>query len=311
MTMRTRVAWAGAALALSIGGLAACSSSQDVTVAASGAGDSAARAIERASVKTVDVESVKLSLTLTAAGVPGANGTATVTADGAIDNANQRAQLTIDLSKAAAGLPDMAGAALGALGNDGRVDVVTDGSDAYVNVGSLGSILGATAGQSWVKISGKEAADAAPEAAVASGTEILKLLGQAGDITTVGTEQVRGVETTHYRGTLDVAAALSQLPADEQGEIGDRLTQLGIDPKALSFPLDVWIDQDDLVRRVLLGVDGSKLPGGSTAGTTATVTLEFYDFGAPVNVTVPPADQVFTLDPGLLKGLSGLPGIGG
>jgi hypothetical protein len=310
MTMRTRVAWAGAAVALSIGGLAACSSSQDVTVAASGGGASGASAIERASVKTVDVESVKLSLTVTASGVPGANGTATVTADGAIDNASKRAQLTIDLSKAAAGLPDMAGAALGALGNGGRVDVVTDGSDAYVNVGSLGSILGATSGKSWVKISSKEAADGAA-AAVASGTEILTLLGQAGDVTTVGTEQVRSVDTTHYRGTLDVAAALGQLPADEQGKIGDRLSQLGIDPTALSFPVDVWIGQDDLVRRVQLGVDGSKLPGGSTAGTTATVTLELYDFGVPVNVTVPPADQVFTLDPGALKGLSGLSGIGG
>jgi hypothetical protein len=310
MTMRTRVAWAGAAVALSIGGLAACSSSQDVTVASAG-GAGGASAIERASVKTVDVESVKLSLTVTASGVPGANGTATITADGAIDNANRRAQLTIDLSKAAAGLPDMAGAALGALGNEGRVDVVTDGSDAYVNVGSLGSILGATSGTSWVKISGKEGADGGAEAAVASGTEILQLLGQAGDVTTAGTEQVRGVDTTHYRGTLDVAAALSLLPADEQAKIGDRLSQLGIDPKALNFPFDVWIGQDDFVRRVQLGVDGAKLPGGSTAGTTATVTLELYDFGAPVNVTVPPADQVFTLDPGALKGLSGRSGIGG
>src|SRR5947207_13600235 len=109
MTMRTRVAWTGAALALSIGGLAACSSSQDVTVASgSGAGAGGAAAIQRASVKTVDVQSLKLSLTVTASGVPGADGTATITADGAIDNANRRAQLTIDLSKAAAGLPDVA-----------------------------------------------------------------------------------------------------------------------------------------------------------------------------------------------------------
>ena len=115
MTMRTRVAWAGAAVALSVGGLAACSSSQDVTVAAARAGAGGASAIERASVKTVDVESVKLSLTVTASGVPGANGTATITADGAIDNPNKRTQLSIDLSKAAAGLPDMAGAALGAM----------------------------------------------------------------------------------------------------------------------------------------------------------------------------------------------------
>ena len=309
MTMRTRVAGVGAAVVLSIGGLAACSSSQDVTVAGAGAGG--ATAIERASIKTVDVQSVKLSVTVTATGVPGTSGTATITADGTIDNAHQRAQLTVDLSKAAAGLPGMAGSALGALGDDGRVEVVTDGSDAYVKVGSLGSILGATSDKSWIKVSGHDGDGAATGTSVADGTEVLELLGQAGDVTTVGTETVRGVDTTHYRGTLDVAAALGQLPADEQGKLSDRLDQLGIDPKAISFPVDVWIGQDDLVRRVQLGVDGSTLPGSPADAASGTVTIELYDFGAPVDITVPPADQVFTLDPGALEGLPGLGGVGG
>jgi hypothetical protein len=62
---------------------------------------------------------------------------------------------------------------------------------------------------------------------------------------------------------------------------------------------------------VQLGFDGSQVPGGDTAGVNATVTLEFYDFGAPVDITVPSPDQVFNLDPSILKGLSGLPGLPG
>jgi hypothetical protein len=312
MTMRTRVAWAGAAVALSIGGLAACSSSQDVSVSAVGAGGPSA--IQRASVKTVDVESVKFSLAVSASGIPGADGTATITADGAIDNANDRAQLTLDLSKAAAGLPGVAGAAIGSIGDGGRVQVVTQGSDAYVNVGSLASILGATSGQSWVKVSDEDHSAVSTGVSVASGSDILKLLGDAGNVTTVGPEEVRGVQTTHYRGTLDVAAAIKQLPADQQQQVSDRLSQLGIDPKSISFPVDVWIGEDDLVRRVQLGVDGSQLPGNEAKAVNATVTLEFYDFGAPVDITVPSPDQVFNFDLGMLKGLPGvsnLPGLGG
>jgi hypothetical protein len=313
MMMRTRTAVAGAALALALGGLAACASNQDVTV---GAGASTAAggtaAIQRASVKTVTVDTAKVSLTVAATGLPGSSGTATITADGAIDNVQGRAQLTVDLSKAAAGLPEIAGGALGALG-DGKLQIVTDGSSAYINVGSLASILGATSDKTWVKVSGDGSAANANTSAVADGTEVLKLLGQAGDVTTVGTEAVRGVDTTHYRGTLDVAAALGELGADERAEVEARLGQVGIDPKAVNFPVDVWIGQDDLVRRVQVVLDGSQFAGTTapTAGVNATVTVELYDFGAPADITIPPADQVFNLDAGALNGLSGLAGLGG
>ncbi|HKA03772.1 MAG TPA: LppX_LprAFG lipoprotein [Acidimicrobiales bacterium] len=312
MTMRIRVASTGAALVLAVGGLAACGSSQDVTVgAAAGAGAGGATAIERASVRTVAIDTAKLSLTVAATGLPGSSGPATVTADGAIDNTNGRAELNVDLSQATAGLPEVAGGVLGALG-DGHLQVVTDGSNAYLKIGALASIFGATSNKSWVKLTGDGTANASKGSAVADGTDILKILGQAGDVTTVGTEAVRGVETTHYRGTLDVSAALGQLGADERAEVQDRLAQLGIDPKAINFPVDVWIGQDDLVRRVQVGLDGSQFEGANvpTGGLDATVTLELYDFGAPVDITVPSADQVFTVDPGSFPGIS-LPGLGG
>jgi hypothetical protein len=313
MTMRIRVASTGAAVVLALGGLAACASGQDVTVGAgAGAGAGGATAIERASVKTVAIDTAKLSLTVSATGLPGSSGPATFTAEGAIDNTNGRAELNVDLSQATAGLPDIAGGVLGALG-DGHLQLVTDGSDAYLKIGALASIFGATSDKSWVKLTGDGSSDASKGSTVADGTEILKLLGQAGDVTTVGTEAVRGVDTTHYRGTLDVAAALGQLGADERAQVQDRLGQVGIDPKAINFPVDVWIGQDDLVRRVQVGIDGSQFSGANlpTGGVDATVTVELYDFDVPVDITIPSADQVFTVDPGSLPGISGLPGLGG
>ncbi len=310
--MRIRVASTGAALVLALGGLAACASNQDVSVSAgAAAGAGGATAIERASVKTVAIDTAKVSLTVSATGLPGSSGPAAVTAEGAIDTVNGRAQLSVDLSQAAAGLPEIAGGVLGSLG-DGRLEVVADGSDAYLKIGTLASLFGATSDQAWVKLTGDGTADTAKGSIVADGTEILNLLGRAGDVTTVGTETVRGVATTHYRGTLDVAAALDQVGADEQAQAKDQLAQLGIDPKDVNIPVDVWIGEDDLVRRVQVGVDGSQFAGTEvpTGGVNATITVELYDFGAPVDITIPPADQVFTVDPSALGGLSGLPGLG-
>jgi hypothetical protein len=36
--------------------------------------------------------------------------------------------------------------------------------------------------------------------------------------------------------------------------------------------------------------------------------MEFYDFGQPVAITVPPADQVFEVDPSMLASLGKLAG---
>ena len=63
-------------------------------------------------------------------------------------------------------------------------------------------------------------------------------------------------------------------------------------------PVRVWIDGHDLVRRVL--VDDTQLEGGTSPGS-ANVQMhiftetDFFDFGVPVNVTVPPASEVLTL----------------
>jgi hypothetical protein len=304
--MRTRVAAIGAAIALAVGGLAACSSSQDVVRAGAAGGGAGSSVLERATVKTGDVDTAKIAVTVDASGVAGTSGTGTLLGEGAIDNVANRSRFTFDLSKLANVLPSSAGIALGALGDE-PVEVVTDNSDVYLKVGTLGSFLGATSDKSWVKISA-DGAGSPLGSPLAAGTEVLKLLDGAGEVTTVGTEALRGVDTTHYRGTLDVASALSNLPADERGTVQDELDQVGIDPSAVSFPVDVWIGQDDLVRKVQLGLDESKV--GTGGGAQATVTLELYDFGAPVEVTVPPADQVFTVDPSTLANLGNLAGIG-
>jgi hypothetical protein len=305
MVMRTRVAVVGVSVALAIGGVAACSSSQEVV--RTDAAASPAKLVQNAADQTAAADSAKVSVTVDATGVPGTNGTATFTADGAIDNVAHRTQFSIDLSKLGASLPSAASSALGALG--GKVDVVTDGTDVYLNLGSLGGILGATTGQSWVKIGGKGQPAGDASAYFAAGSEVLKVMGNAGQVTTVGNEQVRGVDTTHYRGTVNIASALAELPADQRAQVQQKLDQVGVDPTSVGFPVDVWVGKDGLVRRIQLGLDTSHLPAvGSAANVKATLTMDLYDIGQPVNITVPPANQVFTIDPGILGALGSLAG---
>jgi len=90
-------------------------------------------------------------------------------------------------------------------------------------------------------------------------------------VTAVGTEQVRGVQATHYRVPLTAAprAALRRLGTKTLGWF------------MLEFPdsvqsVDIWV-ADNLVRRVVVT---------TSAGTS---TLEYYDFDTPITIKPPTA----------------------
>jgi len=91
-------------------------------------------------------------------------------------------------------------------------------------------------------------------------SRLLSLLRRAAASTDrVGREDVRGVRVTHYRLLMDTDRVETPLPRAPE--------------------VDVWIDDDDLVRRIRYG--------GSAGGT-----IEFFDFGEPVAIDAPPASEV-------------------
>jgi hypothetical protein len=113
------------------------------------------------------------------------------------------------------------------------------------------------------------------------------LKAAANDVREVGTEQVRGAETTRYKATIDVRKAVEHEPADK-GEAMEKLYEaIG----TTSFPADVWIDAEGRMRKMRYVID-FKL-GGTT--TKVNTTLELYDFGTPLKVKVPPASDTADL----------------
>ena len=81
----------------------------------------------------------------------------------------------------------------------------------------------------------------------------------ADDVLELGREKVRGRQTTHYRGTVD-------------------LTRAGGSTR--SFPVEIWVDGDGLVRRYQY----------HPLGSHETFVWEFYDFGVGVRLTPPAPD---------------------
>jgi hypothetical protein len=156
----------------------------------------------------------------------------------------------------------------------------------YMNLGSFPGAPADVAGK-WVELDPSQLAggalgDLADQTENSSPTQGLEYLqGLSGDVQDLGQEDVDGVATTHYRASIDYAKVLDKLPNATQ-EQRDALSKLGV------VPADVWIDGQDRVVKMHMTIDASGF--GAGAGT-AELTMQLSDFGIPVDVQPPPADQ--------------------
>ena len=83
-------------------------------------------------------------------------------------------------------------------------------------------------------------------------TQVLAYLKAAsGDVSRVGSEAVRGVPTTHYKATIDFRKMPDSAPADQRAAVRRSIEQLIELSGASTAPIEVWIDEDGLARRLL------------------------------------------------------------
>jgi hypothetical protein len=125
------------------------------------------------------------------------------------------------------------------------------------------------------------------------------LFAGAFDVKASGEQELDGVSTTHYVGTIDLAKVLEGF-SDVVGEDVDAATKeqlemaveqfrmLGIDKK---IPFEIWIDEDGLPRRQRITMDfGDLVPG--TEEASMEMTVDFSDFGEPVDIEIPRRSEV-------------------
>ncbi|WP_030930573.1 hypothetical protein [Streptomyces sp. NRRL S-646] len=110
----------------------------------------------------------------------------------------------------------------------------------------------------------------------------VKLLLASGDVKKAGTEKVRGVNTTHYSGTVDVADLArknSNLTASQLAGLKKQLTQAGVGTESV----DIWVNDQNLLVK--------KVEKGRMAAGEYTQTAYYSDYGVKVSAPKPPASD--------------------
>jgi len=116
------------------------------------------------------------------------------------------------------------------------------------------------------------------------------LNGAGSDFKAIGHEQVRGTDTTHYKGTIDLAKAAQGATPEKQKVLTNLQQKLG----TTTLPADVWVDGQGRLRKLTQTMDLGKIAAANgQAGQTGTMTstFELFDYGVKVNVTEPAPDQ--------------------
>lgn len=196
----------------------------------------------------------------------------TVPLRGAIDFERDAARFTVSL--AGLGIPGLGDAEIEARVVDGRL---------YLE---LGAVAGALLGGSWAEVPLDTVGGFSTDP-----TGFLDMLRGVTKVERIGTETIRGVEATHFRGTISLADAIDRAPDARREALRRALGAAGAE-----VPVDVWVDGRDRPVRFAATV--------AAGGVDASVRLDLFDYGADITVTAPPADAVTSLE-GLLGGTAG------
>jgi LppX_LprAFG lipoprotein len=169
-----------------------------------------------------------------------------------------------------------------------KVRVISQGPKMWMSFPLLAAMGGTTSTKPWVGLDAKELGVDARQLAASQGADptagldILQGLSQ--NATVVGTEDVKGTKTTHYKGTAEFAALAKNLPAKQAA---DAKKLFGA---KTSMPVDVWLDDQGRARRMDLVFSTNQ------SGVSMTMNTQYFfmKFGEPVSIKPPPADQVGT-----------------
>jgi hypothetical protein len=283
------------AMSLSACGKASDEQQADVIVGGIKSDDSAGAIIARASESTTSVESgrIRVSYSMSGSG-QGETFDATMTGNGAFSDFGRKVDLTVDLS-------DASGSGFGGTPTSMQMREIVDGTALYIKADGNEVIPGL--GSGWTKLDMSDL----PGAAGAGGGSGLGITGWTGfldslkgagaSVTETGTDTVDGVPVTVYEGTIDPQAALDQASPEDAQDVQGALDQMG---GTFDMPFTAWVDADGMVRRLEMRVQADMGP----VSLEVVMTIELYDFGAPVTIEAPPADEVN-------DGLSGMGGLFG
>lgn len=191
--------------------------------------------------------------------------------DGGVDFKNNSTSLKTSLADL--GIPGL---------ESSKVEIRLVGETAYIRVGDLIGGIGSAllGGKEWISMDLSALGGDSP--AGANPANLLAMLRGIADVEEVGTESIRGNQTTHYTGRINMSKAIGAAPSADKKQVSSVFENLSNE-----FPVDVWVDEQG--RTVKLSTNG----GGSESNFS--FSLEFFDFGAELNISAPPSSDVGSL----------------
>jgi hypothetical protein len=176
---------------------------------------------------------------------------------------------------------------------DMEMEVLLDGSTMYMRAPSLTDTMGLPT--DWVSMDLDELMPGFRDlAALGSGqndpSSSIQYLRGVEDAHEVGRETVAGVETTHYRGMVDLEKAYDRLPSDAGRELEAALDQVRSQFGNANVPVDVWLDDEGLLRRMTMSMETEP---DAAVDLTMRMRIEIPEYGIEVRIR-PPADHDVT-----------------
>ncbi len=264
-----------------VAGLTACNGTKSDNAGGSGGGsgksplEAALASLKTASEQTDGKKSAKVDGEVK-------NGPSTQTMKGAMDWSDGM-RMDVDITQSGGQSP-MAGKPMKALYTPTAM---------FMNMGAAGMPLG---GKNWVKYDYDALAKKMGPAGALLKDQMnnnnpnraMQLLIASGKVEEAGKEDVRGVQATHYTGTLSVSE-LTRMQSKSISEqdlkaLEQQLKQAGTENETI----DLWISSDNLLVK-----KREQMTGGAT---TFDSTVYYSDYGTKVTVTEPPAGDTVDFD---------------
>lgn len=161
-------------------------------------------------------------------------------------------------------------------GREGKITVIADGTTSYASSDLFNSL---PEGKKWIELDLSSATGrlSSPAPADAGPEEGLRTLEAVQGAEEVGEEEIDGVPTTHYVGTL---------PASKE--------VFGVKVQASAPQVEVWIDGQDRVRRIHVAVS-TAVNGVEGSAATTEIDMDFVEFGRVPKIELPAPDEVLNV----------------
>lgn len=274
------------------------------TVTAAQSNSEAVALVLTAFAATTEVQSTRLAMTIEMGGMPDmGSGPVVLAMDVAVSADGTRSRMLMDFGDLLAAVPSDDLEAMGPLLSMFAEPFETRSADGvtYMTAGffaGMGSLFGIPSIETpWVAFAddGSFGEGFNFEQSQFSAEQFLVVLhgmGESAEI--IGTETMDGAITTHVRGTFSPASLAA---ADVEWDVSEFDMTGVMDFGVELFEIDVWIDDSDLVRRLVFGVsDLAALDPTAPAGAFFSFRIDLGDSNQPVVIEIPAEADVTWLD---------------